>query len=94
MYFDQTHDQNQAQPPQEQPSAQAVPQTEVEYLRQENTELRKDNRELRHKNGELQNKIEAYLEEVYELRLENQALKLKPDREEDVADKGGERSVA
>lgn len=72
------------------------PRTEgedLEYLRQENRELRKGLLELSKENVELSKEKLTLVEQNAELRLELQALKLKPDKRDDAHEDALRRSA-
>ncbi len=81
---------------------------ENKYLRDENKEFRQDNKELRaeikeldqdnrrlrHSARDLELRVEMLQEDIAELKQENDKLKLKPDRDQDLTNEDDERRTA
>ena len=88
-----TQDTDQAQP-RRQPPAPPEAEGELDYLRRENRELREENKELRQENRVQAKEIRELVEQNAELKIEVQALKLKPDHEDITNEDVDERRIA
>ena len=88
-------------PPPEQRPAQSASmddyadlRNECRELREENRELRQENRELRQENRAQAKEIRELVEQNAELKIEVQALKLKPDYDDITNEDVDERRIA